>query len=337
MVIVDSIGESFSTSQSWLTYVCLSLWLVPRFSAQGRERFRKHRQTRTGESLPSQRLYGVWWHYMILAFLDVEANFIVVKAYKYTSVSSVMALTCFSIPTSVALAVLIFHRRFSASHMVGIAVALLGMAIIILIAASAVDTGTLSLSVGSTALLGDILALVAAALYGFNNTMQELLVTRFDRHEFLGLLGVFGALIGGVQACVTEMPTLLPLIPTLPASAVYAWLGFTLVLVIQYSVTPVLLTLTSATFLNLSLLATNVWGVLFDYVFFGNQARWVNGVALLFIVGGLVIYLMQEEGGKGEGGAVVGSAPESEYVTMSPIYGEGEGERVCVGEVPLEV
>lgn len=35
---------------------------------------------------------------MLLAIADVEANFIVVSAYQYTSLSSAMLLDCFTIP-----------------------------------------------------------------------------------------------------------------------------------------------------------------------------------------------------------------------------------------------
>jgi solute carrier family 35 protein F1/2 len=39
-----------------------------------------------------------WWFYLLLAIADVEANFLVVKAYQYTTITSVMLLDCFSIP-----------------------------------------------------------------------------------------------------------------------------------------------------------------------------------------------------------------------------------------------
>jgi hypothetical protein len=38
------------------------------------------------------------WKYALLAVADVEANYFVVKAYSYTSITSVMLLDCFTIP-----------------------------------------------------------------------------------------------------------------------------------------------------------------------------------------------------------------------------------------------
>jgi hypothetical protein len=39
-----------------------------------------------------------WWQYLLLAGLDVEANYLAVLAYQYTSLSSAMLLDCISIP-----------------------------------------------------------------------------------------------------------------------------------------------------------------------------------------------------------------------------------------------
>lgn len=41
--------------------------------------------------------------YLLLAFLDVEANFLVTKAYQYTSITSVTLLDCFTIPAVMVL------------------------------------------------------------------------------------------------------------------------------------------------------------------------------------------------------------------------------------------
>ena len=52
---------------------------------------------------------------------------------------------------------------------------------------------------GSNKLLGDVLVLAAAALYGVSNVGQEFAVRNYDRVEFLGMLGMFGCIINGIQ------------------------------------------------------------------------------------------------------------------------------------------
>ena len=43
-----------------------------------------------------------WW-YVLAAFIDFEANFLVISAFNYTSFTSVALLDCFTIPSAMAL------------------------------------------------------------------------------------------------------------------------------------------------------------------------------------------------------------------------------------------
>lgn len=47
--------------------------------------------------------HAPWWRYALLALVDVEANYLVVTAYQYTTITSVMLLDCFTIPSSMVL------------------------------------------------------------------------------------------------------------------------------------------------------------------------------------------------------------------------------------------
>lgn len=51
------------------------------------------------------------------------------------------------------------------------------------------------------AMLGDALCLIGAALYAASNVMQEALVKAYDRAEFLGMLGAYGAELSFMQVC----------------------------------------------------------------------------------------------------------------------------------------
>lgn len=52
---------------------------------------------------------------------------------------------------------------------------------------------------GSDVLWGDGLVLISAALYAVSNVCQEYTVKNLSRVEFLGMMGLFGTLISGVQ------------------------------------------------------------------------------------------------------------------------------------------
>lgn len=51
----------------------------------------------------------------------------------------------------------------------------------------------------SDVLLGDGLVLLSAVLYAISNTCQEYTVKNLSRVEFLGMMGLFGTVISGVQ------------------------------------------------------------------------------------------------------------------------------------------
>ena len=59
------------------------------------------------------------WAYALLALLDVEANALLVAAYRYTSLTSVTLLDCFTIPCALALSALVLRARYRPGHYAG--------------------------------------------------------------------------------------------------------------------------------------------------------------------------------------------------------------------------
>lgn len=54
-------------------------------------------------------------------------------------------------------------------------------------------------SAASDVMLGDGLVLLSAVLYAVSNVCQEHTVKNLSRVEFLGMMGLFGTLISGIQ------------------------------------------------------------------------------------------------------------------------------------------
>ena len=52
---------------------------------------------------------------------------------------------------------------------------------------------------GSNKALGDVLVVAGAGLYGVSNVGQEFVVKHYPRSDFLGMIGLFGSLISGLQ------------------------------------------------------------------------------------------------------------------------------------------
>ena len=103
-----------------------------------------------------------WWVYAILALIDLEANVIIVSAYRYTSVTSVMLLDCFSIPCVMMLSYLFLKAKYTRVHLLGVVICLFGMGCIIL---SDYLSGGGSCSDCSNPFYGDMLCLVSIAIY----------------------------------------------------------------------------------------------------------------------------------------------------------------------------
>lgn len=60
---------------------------------------------------------------------------------------------------------------------------------------------------GSNRALGDVLCLAATVLYAICNVTEEFLVKQYNRMEYLGMIGLFGSLISGVQLWVLQKLT----------------------------------------------------------------------------------------------------------------------------------
>ena len=61
------------------------------------------------------------------------------------------------------------------------------------------DNNVLADSAPSNKLMGDIFCLLGASLYGVSNVAQEYVVRQYTRTEFLGMVGLFGTFVSGIQ------------------------------------------------------------------------------------------------------------------------------------------
>eukprot|EP01041_Mallomonas_annulata_P001863 gene1863-3613_t len=139
-----------------------------------------------------------WYWYTIIAFFDVEGNFLMTTAYKYTSLTSIGLLDCFAIPCVVLLSHLFLNAKYKIRHFIGASISILGMLSVVL---SDLYFSNKSNSPPNP-LLGDCMVLVAATFFSCSNVLQEKLVKTGDRKIFLGLLGVDGAILTLIQALV---------------------------------------------------------------------------------------------------------------------------------------
>lgn len=247
-----------------------------------------------------------WWKYALIALADVEANFLVVMAYQYTTITSVMLLDCFAIPSAMVLSFLFLGTRYTWRHYAGVGVCLAGLGLLVLS-----DVLHIAGGIGGDSVdprhkwVGDLLCLAGAFLYAVSNVAQEASVKSGDRVEFLGMLGAWGALINGVQLLVVELRTLQGVVWS--GATVGLVLGFGLCLFAMYVLTSHFLQQRDATLFNLSMLTSDLWGVLVGVLLFGQGLSWLYFLALVVIVAGIFLYnsadtltASQAQGGEGD-------------------------------------
>uniref|UniRef100_A0A9J8AS64 Solute carrier family 35 member F1 n=1 Tax=Cyprinus carpio carpio TaxID=630221 RepID=A0A9J8AS64_CYPCA len=196
-----------------------------------------------------------WWKYMILGLIDIEANYLVIKAYQYTTLTSVQLLDCFVIPVVLLLSWFFLLVRYKVLHFVGVGVCLLGMGCMV---GADVLVGRQQ-GLGDHKLLGDLLVLAGATLYGISNVCEEFIVKNLSRVEFLGMMGLFGSFFSGIQLAIMEHKELLKVQWDWQIGLLY--IGFSACMFGLYSFMPVVIKRTSATAVNLSLLTADLYSL----------------------------------------------------------------------------
>ncbi|XP_022594638.1 solute carrier family 35 member F2 [Seriola dumerili] len=240
--------------------------------------------TRKGERNIIQILKTKWWKYLVMGLADVEANYAVVKAYQFTTLTSIQLLDCFVIPVLMLLSWFILKTRYRLLHIVAVIVCLLGVGAMVgadILAGR--DQGSTS-----DVLLGDGLVLLSAVLYAVSNTCQEYTVKKLSRVEFLGMMGLFGTLISGVQLAVLETHAVAAIKWDLRISMLFA--VYALCMYALYSFMPVVVKMTSATAVNLSLLTADLFSLFCGFFLFHYTFSALYIISFVVITVGFIMF-----------------------------------------------
>ncbi|XP_073335918.1 solute carrier family 35 member F2-like [Pagrus major] len=222
--------------------------------------------TRKGDRNILQILKTKWWKYLVMGVADVEANYTVVKAYQFTTLTSIQLLDCFVIPVLMVLSWFILKTRYKLVHLIAVMVCLLGVGAMV---GADILAGRAQRS-PSDVVLGDGLVLLSAILYAVSNVCQEYTVKNLSRVDFLGMMGLFGTVISGIQLAVLETCAVAEIKWDFHISMLFA--VYVLCMFVLYSFMPVVVKMTSATAVNLSLLTADLFSLfcgifLFKYMF----------------------------------------------------------------------
>jgi len=234
------------------------------------------------------------WRYFILASCDVEGNFLVVKAYEYTTLLSCMLLDAWAIPVCFFFAWVWMRPKYKVSQVVGILICVGGLGMLV-----ASDHLTDKDYPAVDKVKGDIFMIVGATLYGFTNATEEFFVRRSPLYEVVGQLGMWGTLINGIQAASLEHGRMKTANWDGPVIGIL--FAYTAAMYILYTVSPLLYRMASSVYYNLSLLSSDFFGLLFGLFLYHYSPYWLYFVAFGVVILGLVVYFWSstpEEQGK---------------------------------------
>ncbi|XP_078069829.1 solute carrier family 35 member F2 [Mustelus asterias] len=270
--LVEDFHANTPVFQSFLNYILLFLVYTTTLAV------------RQGEENLLAILKRRWWKYMILGVIDIEANYLVIKAYQYTTLTSVQLLDCFVIPVVLLLSWFFLLVRYKALHFIGVGVCLLGMGCMV---GADVLVGRHQ-GTGDNKLLGDLLVLAGATLYGISNVCEEFIVKNLSRVEFLGMIGLFGSFFSGIQLAIMEHKELLKVPWDWQIGLLYV--GFSACMFGLYSFMPVVIKRSSATAVNLSLLTADIYSLFCGLFLFQYKFSGLYLLSFFTIILGLIFY-----------------------------------------------
>ena len=312
-------GANLPAWQSFFIYVLLAAFYVPaEWRARARDRDRRARAEAfasdatsgeiddgsTGGAGRSGSPFDPWrrWEdtpatrstarYAALALIDTQANYLIVKAFQYTSLTSVTLLDCAAIPFSMALSRVALGGVYSGRHVLGGATSVMGLAILVLTDAYVRGAN----DAGSNPALGDFIVLLAAFGYASSNVLQEAaLLDGASAVEVLAHVGGFGAVFSGIQCLTLELDSLARLNATAGAAGIAELATFAASLFAMYSLVPEVLRWCGAAAFNVGMLSSDVWAFVARVFFFGGfgDIRAVLAFFASFFVvsAGLVVFL----------------------------------------------
>ena len=305
---------------SGVFFTLLSLYLIPVYArGMALKRGRLTETTTTKTSIKTTAIGQgdafIWflrifpiktqpWRYLVIAFLDVQACYCTILAFKYTPMTSVTLFASLAVPSAMVLSKLFLGRSFGVVHFLGVSMCMIGVVYNVLadyhvdemLDGNTTNTTTADQDEYPNRLFGDFLAIMGGIIYGIVDVVAEgvLKADKGDTTEFLGMLGFFASIISMTQGWLTERNDIIELYTGGSCSG-YGTAALVLLYVLASSLEFIgiahFLSKSEATLLNLSCLTDPaLWSVLFTIFAQNVTPPPLFWAALVFVVGGLIVY-----------------------------------------------
>lgn len=223
--------------------------------------------------------------------MDVGPNFMTLLSLSYTSLTSTTLLGSLTVPSTMLVCRFLLGKVYKPNHYVGVMMCMTGGSLIIWADLNRSNSDATLVS-HPDSYIGDLLAVSAAILYGVGDAAGEYWTKHVDRVEYLGMLGLFGAVFTLTLSYLLEREAILTLFTGtdawLPVAGIFFW--YLCSLVTYYISATLFYVKSDATLLNLSLQCSNLWAILFSAAAFHELPPTLFYVALVLVVGGVFVY-----------------------------------------------
>jgi drug/metabolite transporter (DMT)-like permease len=292
---------------------------ISEISQESKTGFQNIRNIISSWAIPMENENPYIGWYILAAFLDVQANFLVVSAFNYTNFTSIALLDSFTIPFAMLTSSFFLNSVFQKWHYIGVCICIIGLVCVVasdLLVKQELeekesnkkgDIGTIDEN--TAYLIGDLMCICGAFLYACSNVLQEKLVKYSSRELYLGRLGMFGCVIAGIQFMCVEFHSLRNN-ANLSSDEFYLWFSlFVTSMFLFYVSVSAFLQEIDTVFFNMSLLTADVYAVIYTYVFLDTNVHWLYFVA--FSITGIGLYIYYS-----------GDCPQSNYERSLGLYKE---------------
>ncbi|KAF5183622.1 Solute carrier family 35 member f1 [Thalictrum thalictroides] len=267
--LLSNQGVHTPLTQSFFSYLTLAFVYIPILLSRCR------------------KLMVPWYWYALAGFVDSVGNYLIIKAYQFSSITSVTLLACWTIPWVIILTWIFIGTRYSIGQFVGSAVCIGGLALVFLLDANESRSG------GRNPILGDVLVLGGTIGFALSNVGEEFCVKKRDRVEYIAMLAVFGLIVTMSAISMFERENLQAIKWSPEIVSIFAAHAFSSFMF--YTILPFVLKIGGSTLFNLSALTTNMWAVVIRLFFYHNKVAWLYFLSFAVVTIGLIIYSVTDK------------------------------------------
>ncbi|KAF5406084.1 Solute carrier family 35 member F2 [Paragonimus heterotremus] len=248
--------------------------------------------------------------FILAGVVDIHAYWATLAAYAYTNVTSIQLLDCLSIPISMLLSFFLLSYRYLWTHYVGAVICIVGACVMVtadVLASNQYPMDTYNLTINGVIMdatqaivLGDMLAIIGAILYGVSSVLQEYIIQKERATTYLTWCMLVAAMISAIYCAALEHVQLTEIINSvtihgqrLPRIAIAYFAGYVASMFFLDTLMAFTITRVSAVLINLSLLAADVYSLVAGLFLFHLKFHHLYFVSFALIITGLVFYAVR--------------------------------------------